>query len=207
MFGLFLSAFDTLPWDDVIYIYIFPRVSLQTLFFLRRVNSNWNCCVAEYFRVCQCYDFTDVGPRFNVRAFRIALGRNVAVRRLNLSNNRDWLVDGTLQPVLQANSRLAKLNLTRCSTLTSLTVLTLATCCPLLKELDMSCCHWLESEQFSVLMRQCHGMESLSVSGCWNLNDDAIMALADSCKRLGKVVLIRAKMQLPFIMFPQLCHC
>ena len=170
-------------------MYIFPRVSLQTLYFLRRVSRSWNCCVAEYFRVCQSYDFTDVGTRFNVRAFRIALGRNVAVRQLILRNNRDWLVDGTLEPVLQANTRLTKLTLTRCSTLTSLTALTMATCCPSLRELDLSCCHWLESEQFGVLVCRCQGMEMLSVSGCWNLNDDAIMALADSCKRFGKVVL------------------
>ena len=160
-------------------------MSLQTLFILRSVSHSLHSCVTGYFQVCQDYDFTHVGPRFNSQSFRIALARNVAVRQLNLCNHRDWLVDDTLQHVLEANCKLAKINLTGCSTLTSLTVLTLASCCPLLKELDLSNCHWLESEQFDLLASKCQDLERVSVSGCWNLNDDAIVALADSCKRLA----------------------
>ena len=160
-------------------------MSLQTLFILRSVSHSLHSCVTGYFQVCQDYDFTHVGPRFNSQSFRIALARNVAVRQLNLCNHRDWLVDDTLQHVLEANCKLAKINLTGCSTLTSLTVLTLASCCPLLKELDLSNCHWLESEQFDLLASKCQDLERVSVSGCWNLNDDAIVALADACKRLA----------------------
>ncbi|KAI0237474.1 hypothetical protein LSAT2_011997 [Lamellibrachia satsuma] len=94
-------AFDTLPWDDIVYVYIFPLVSLQTLFILRSVSHSLHSCVTGYFQ-----------------------------------------------------------------------------------ELDLSNCHWLESEQFNLLASKCQDLERVSVSSCWNLNDDAIVALADSCKRI-----------------------
>jgi len=189
----YLSGFETLPWDDVIYIYIFPFVPLQTLFTLRGVSHSLHNCVTGYFEVCQRYDFTHVGHHFNSRAFKIVFSKNVGVRQLNLCNNRDWLVDGILQPVLQASHRLERINLTGCSTLTSRTVLTLASNCPLLRELDLSNCFWLESEQFKLLACKCQDLETVNVSGCWNLNDDAIVGLAESCKRLEMLFMISYK--------------
>ena len=174
---------DAIPWQDVLYVYVFPRLSLKTLCRLLAVSRQLNDCVRRYFHVCTAFSLTEVGSRFNAVPFEKLTAGNTLIQSLALPNAGDWLSDSILKPVIDANCRLSKIDLTHCTMLSDASLATLSVGCPQLCYMCLRECKWVGSKAFVLLVQGCPLLEHVDVVGCWGLNDTAVTALATSCNR------------------------
>ena len=55
------SSLITLPWEDVVFAYIFKALDCKDLFSLRRTCRTMRVMVEEYFAVAPVVDFSCVG--------------------------------------------------------------------------------------------------------------------------------------------------
>lgn len=174
---------DILPWEDVIFRYLFPRLSLPTLFQLRACSRQMKECTETYFTCCKSVDVSHISTKITVSAFILATHNNCVLRTLVLRNAKNWLVDAVLVPVFDIATYLVTVDLTGCTTLSNASLEKLAVCCPQIEHLSLGECHWLSKEGLLVLAMNSHQLRTLDLTACWQVDDESIMVIASFCKQ------------------------
>ena len=177
------TVFEILPWEDVIFMQIFRCLPLNSLFHIRGLSHMARTCVDQYFSRYPKVDLTLISKRFTAAAFQTVLCNNTMLQSLILRNCKDWLVDDVMKPVLLHETHLKEVDLTSCSSLSSMTVLRLATNAPKLQELYLRDCQWLSKEASMTVAMNCPMLQRLDLTGCWNLDDETIIAVSIHCKK------------------------
>ena len=178
-----ITILDVLPWDDVLFKSIFPCLELTTLFQLRTVSQQFKSCIEGYFSCCRRVNLCRVSLRFTVDAFELLTYNNYSLRTLVLRNSKNWLSDPVLNPVLENNANLNKIDLTNCTSLSSTCLQCLAISCKNIQEILLRDCHWVSVEGLMIIAQNCLNLQKVDLSGCWEINDNAIITLARSCQK------------------------
>ena len=185
---IFPNVFS-LPWEDVVFLHIFPHFTIPQLFKFRRVCRFCRDACDSYFAWQRTLDCSRVSSRLTSSAFTLMTKSNSCLRTLVLKNCKSWLCDDVLVEILKRNTRLYELDLTACSSLTNLTLFTLADFNPGLKVLKLRECRWVSSDAITQLSLCCNGLQYIDLAGCWDVSDSCVSSLASCCNELQIVVL------------------
>lgn len=177
-----MSVLD-LPWHDVVFRHILPCLTLQNQVQLRNVSKRFREMLTEFFRTNNILDLSRCAGKMNKEAFNIISKDNFLLQTLVLRNAKGWLRDDMLQEILIRNTRLRKLDLTNCSSVSNTSLQVLALNCPDLHTLILYDCHWTSVEGMTAVALNCRGLEHVDITGCWCINDDVIILLALHCKK------------------------
>ncbi len=58
-----LTLFDMLPWEDVLYRWVFPCLPLPDIFQLRAASSQALDCVNQYFTCCRFINTSQINSK------------------------------------------------------------------------------------------------------------------------------------------------
>lgn len=179
----------SLPQEDVIFQQIFSRLSIIQLFLCRRVNRLFKELCDAYFRVWKSVDFAPVANRMTESAFEMITQESTNLQEILVKHCKSWLRESTFVGILQRNHRLKKLDVTGCSSLTNVTLSSLAKFCCSLKELSLRECRWVSAEALVQLAMACNQLEFIDLTGCWQVNDKCVCFCVSSCTGLKEIVL------------------
>lgn len=177
-------GFTDLPWEDIIFRYILPCLPLTCQFKLRSVSREFNELIRAYFQSCRTCNICRVVTQITPQAFQILTEDNTSLTSLVLRNGQNWLTDALLIPVLSNNSKLQKIDLTHCSSVSNICLQKISTSCFQLTSLSLRECHWVSESGMTVVLLNCPNLSQLDLTGCWLLNDDVIILIAQICKNL-----------------------
>ena len=184
-----LSSFETehlqdlqmtlldLPWEQVLCSHILPYLSTKDLFYLRSVSRGCQALVQTHFHLQFHVNTNSIGDRFTPEAFCTMTRDSTCLRTLCLRGAKSWLTSDILLPVIAANSRLEKIDLTGCLALSGVVVYSIGVNCKSLRHLCLENCVGLVLDNFLSLMQDQSCLEFLDLSGCWNLDDDLVVQL------------------------------
>uniref|UniRef100_A0A182JBB3 F-box/LRR-repeat protein 15-like leucin rich repeat domain-containing protein n=1 Tax=Anopheles atroparvus TaxID=41427 RepID=A0A182JBB3_ANOAO len=155
-----LSLFD-IVWEDVLYVKLFPLLSLKDLFSLR-------CC-------------SQLAKSFVDNGFQ-------RLREINLSGNNSPHLDLAFQVLSENcknnNRRLTKINLSDCLNITPRSMQPVIVGCKQLTTLKLSHCHWLTIGAMEALTLHHTKIVELDVSYCAALNERCISVFLLNCRML-----------------------
>lgn len=181
--------FFSLPWEDVVFLHIFPHFTIPQLFQFRRVCRFCRDACDSYFAWQRSLDCCQVSSRLTSNAFTLITKSNSCLRLLKLKNCKNWLSDTVLVEILKRNPRLYELDLTGCSCLTNATLFTLAEFNPGLKVLKLRECRWVSSDAITQVSLCCNGLQHVDLTGCWEVMDSCVSSLASCCNGLQTLLL------------------
>ena len=171
-----------LPWDDVIYKYMFPLLDLISLFRLRQMNSEWLKCVTSYFEQSKFLHIVN-SRKFTEAQFYIMTCDSYNLRSVRLRQCNDWLNDSVLLPCIVNNNNLERIDISGSTCLSGKSITSVSSCCPNLKELSLRDCHWLSDADLNSVSMKCLALERLDITGCWDITDSSIKNIATLCLR------------------------
>ena len=177
------DPFQILPWEDVIFKYIFNSLHIHTLCHLRAVSTTCLHCVQEYLKVKRTINLTWIPLRFNETAFRWLIDGNKSIRRLILRNSKGWMTDLLLQPVLESNKMIKHADFKNCTAISNNSILKLAENNPSLEIIGLQECVWLSVQALKGLSANSPNLHTVNLTGCWEINDDAVISLIHSCQK------------------------
>ncbi|XP_067046185.1 F-box/LRR-repeat protein 15-like [Acropora muricata] len=181
--------FFNLPLEDVIFLHIFPHFTIPQLCHCRKVCKFFREACDSYFAWQKSLDCSQVASRLSAKAFSLITQGNSSLRVLVLKNCKSWLDETLLVDILKRNTRLCELDLTACSSLTNLSLFTLAECNSSLKVLKVRECRWVSSDAIIQVSLCCIGLQRVDLSGCWEVTDACVSSLASCCKELETLLL------------------
>ena len=186
-----MALFSILPLEDVIFLHIFPHFTLPELFKCRRVCKFFREACDSYFAWQRSLDCSQVcsRSRLTADAFRLITRANSSLQLLVLKSCKSWLDDTVLVEILKRNTRLCELDLTACSSLTNLSLFTLAEFNSGLKVLKLRECRWVSSDAIIQVSLCCNGLQHVDLTGCWEVTDSCVSSLASCCSGLQTLLL------------------
>lgn len=177
----------SLPWEDVIFTSILPRLTLAEVCKLRLVSHSFNQLCLEYFTCCSSYDLSPFAASLRSHHLQWLLSSNRSIQCLNVTDCKDLLNDDNFIPLIYQNKYIRKLWLSGCSKLTNSSIHTIAIHCPYLVELHLNECRWLSKESVLLLSANCHQLEVFSCRGCWDIEDECVISLSINCLNLKNI--------------------
>ncbi|ESO83451.1 hypothetical protein LOTGIDRAFT_207352 [Lottia gigantea] len=166
--------FLDLPWEHVICKKILRCLRIGNLFRLRAVCKDFRDLVQLYFDTGFYLNLLPCSGHMTSAAFVIITRNCYCIKRMNLSNGRNWLQNDNLIPVLRNNNQLIVINLTGCSSLTNISLQAIASNCPGLQTLILRDCYWINNEGILSVCLNCKEIVHLDLTGCWNIGDSTI---------------------------------
>ena len=173
---------DMLPWEDVLYKYVLPRLTLPELFGLRCCSRQANTCVDQYFTCCRCLNLVHVSARVTPATFRLMTPGNACLQQMILRNCK-WLTDTLVVPVVDPAHLLHTLDLSNCTGLGNASLQKVAISCPNLAVLLLRDCHWVSTDGMLVITLHCRNLTRLDITACWEIDDDTVITLAKMCDK------------------------
>ena len=184
------SNFASLPWEDVVFLHIFPHFTIPELFNFRKVCQFCRDACDSYFASQRVLDCSQVSSRLTSGALMLMTKSNFSLRRLRLKNCKSWLCDTVLVEILKRNTRLCELDLTACSGLTNLALFAVALYCNRgLKVFKLRECHWVSCVSITQISLSCSSLEHVDLTGCSDIIDSCVSSLASCCSGLKTLVL------------------
>ncbi|XP_058125511.1 F-box/LRR-repeat protein 15 [Anopheles ziemanni] len=177
-----LSLFD-IVWEDVLYVKLFPLLSLKDLFSLRCCSQLAKTFVDNGFHRLREINLSGNNSPQLDQAFQVLATNCSNVRVLNLARCH-WVQDGILFPFLQKNRRLVKINLSDCMNITPRSLQPVIVGCKQLTTLKLSHCHWLTIGAMEALTLHHTKIQELDVSHCAALNERCISVFLLNCRML-----------------------
>ncbi|XP_050710877.1 F-box/LRR-repeat protein 15-like isoform X3 [Eriocheir sinensis] len=143
-----------LPWHDVIYQHIFPRLSVVELCRLAAVSRAFHRVSKEYFHTCKEIDVSDYNMTDD--DFRMITLECRNLQRLSVARC-SWLSDGPLITLFRQSPNLVYVDLRGCCSLNGGALQILAVKCKKLKFLLVDGCPWFTGGSLQALtLHQVH---------------------------------------------------
>lgn len=108
------------------------------------------------------------------------------IKRLNLASLADGVSDGSVMP-LAVCSRVERLTLTNCRSLTDSGLIALVENSSSLLALDISNDKNITEESINAIAAHCKRLQGLNISGCENISNESMLTLAHNCKYIKRV--------------------
>lgn len=172
-----------LPWDDVVFLHIFPCLDLKALFCLAGGCSILRQMVHTYLKKMRIVNIGKYGSRFTEQALNFLLGQLCACQKLILKNCKSTLTDSILSLALKNNNMLKHLDVSNCSGLSDHSLQSLSVSCLEITHLSLQNCVWLSPEAITNVALHCIKLKSLDLSGCWHVTDAAIITISLACRK------------------------
>ncbi|XP_050710876.1 F-box/LRR-repeat protein 15-like isoform X2 [Eriocheir sinensis] len=160
-----------LPWHDVIYQHIFPRLSVVELCRLAAVSRAFHRVSKEYFHTCKEIDVSDYNMTDD--DFRMITLECRNLQRLSVARC-SWLSDGPLITLFRQSPNLVYVDLRGCCSLNGGALQILAVKCKKLKFLLVDGCPWFTGGSLQALTLHQSELLSFSTGGCWGMEDQDI---------------------------------
>jgi hypothetical protein len=162
---------------------------LQTLHVFRQdrsANPVTNVGVRALLERCPLLRETDVEyADYISHELRMELVRRCDFTRFYVGGLWRGLDNSCLQEILRLSGRLTSLHVKSCEWLLDATLLVCAQHCPLLTDLSLTSCEAITPEGVVWLVVGCGAtLKSVTLSGCAQLGDEVVMAIADHCPGL-----------------------
>lgn len=186
----FQTTLLDIPWHDVLFTHIFPKLNLKEIFRLRQVSSELKLAVTEYFKLNKTVELSSMNSVFNSKAFTLLTSEASCIRRLILSNCK-WLTNSCLRPVLEKNKNLVELDISGCSSVTNECLLVLAENAKFLQRLCLKNCHWVSASAVISIAFHCQYLENVDLASCWEVNDEAVCQLVSHGSSLKNLSIAR----------------
>jgi F-box/leucine-rich repeat protein 15 len=187
-FGSSIVFFD-LPWEDIVFSHIFNTMSLSQISLCRRVCKTFKDICDNYFKTCRVLNCSEAKDRLTPEAFDFITRGNTSLQRLILNNCRNSVSEGVLVKILKENPNITHLDLSGLSSLTNLTLFTIAEHCKMLKVIRLSECRWVSSDGIVNLSLCCADLEHIDLTGCWEVTDYCITSLSSFCNKIKYISL------------------
>lgn len=175
-----VSIFD-IPWQEVLCRHVLSHLNLPTLFSLRLVSQKFCSLVDLHFSLVFTINTSTYADCFSSAAFTVLTSRNSFLKKMILCNSKDWLSDVSLLPVIQNNPLLDTIDLANCLSISNASLYTIGAYCHKLRWLSLRGCVWVTSDGMLPLIANQQPLEYVDLSGCWNLDDEAIIQLVQYC--------------------------
>ena len=182
-------TFFHLPREDVVFQHVFSRLDIVQLFQCRRVCKLFKEICEAYFRAWKVLDCASVASRMTEQSFELITRDSTKLQQIILKYCKSWLRESSFVEILKRNDRVQKLDLTGCSSLTNVSLFSLASFCLSLKELWLRECRWVSVEALSQLAMNCNKLEFIDLTGCWQVTDNCVCLLATFCENLRYITL------------------
>nr|CAB3245087.1 F-box/LRR-repeat protein 15 [Phallusia mammillata] len=184
-----MDMVSSLPLHDVVFPKIFKYLSIEELFTLRMVSKTYCHTIKEYFKQCLKLDLSQVvnKTKFTSDAFKILTDENEVLQDLNLTDANHWLTDDLLVPVVCSCPQLNKIDVTNCTQLSNRSLCMMGTYCNQLTHVTLQGCHWVDKDNYLVLVSNNPNLLFLNVSSCWSLDDECMCITANKCNKLQTV--------------------
>ena len=176
-----------LPWEDLVFAHIFPKLNLADLCRLCQSCRAMQKCIMNYFSVMRHLDLTYTGPRFAAKHLQQITEDSHNLQSLDLSAAKRWLDNEDVLTIVHHNPGLESINLHGCSFLKVGLLQEVGMSCRNLKKADLGDCHWVTTGDLLQLAAECPQLNHIDLAGCWNLNDDTFLELIHSCKLLRHI--------------------
>ena len=178
------SFLDVLPWEDIIFKYIFPCLNVKELFQVRATCGLCHECVTEYFIKMKRLVICNMGPKFNSQMFHLITHNNSSLQTVVIRNSSGWIADECIIPVLEHNSGIKHADLSENTSLSDKSLQRLVVMSGrVLRTLVLRECAWLSSSMVTQVAINCPGLEKLDITGCWDVRDSSIINLSRICRR------------------------
>jgi hypothetical protein len=114
-----------------------------------------------------------------------------ALRYLSLNYCRTWVTDRLVASICRTFARLVELHLKDCHQITDAALEALNSSCRSVSVVRLDFCHALSSAAINQLaLSMASGLRSIGLSGCYQIDDHAIEAIAMSCPNLMAITLV-----------------
>ncbi|CAH1799963.1 unnamed protein product [Owenia fusiformis] len=184
------SSLIDLPWEDVVFRHILPRLRMSSIFKLRTTSRDYLEMVDGFLINMRTLDLSK-DLKFNKRAFELVTKGNSSLRKLILKNTKDWLTDSVLVAVIMNNSRLLTIDLTSCTCITNASLIRIGNSCRNLEQLYLRDCCWITTSGLNAIAMNCPNLTKLDIKGCWNLSDEDVQMIVMMCGKLTFISLAR----------------
>lgn len=108
------------------------------------------------------------------------------IKRLNLAALAEGVNDGSVMP-LAVCTRVERLTLTNCHSLTDVGLIPLVRSSQHLLALDISGDSHITEASVLAIAENCHRLQGLNISGCRQVSNESLAQLAESCRFLKRV--------------------
>ncbi|CAH0393691.1 unnamed protein product [Bemisia tabaci] len=165
--------FISLLQEDIIYPYIFSKLSLKDYFNLRCLSKAYKELVDCYFQQLKTLDLSNY-KNFSEDAFRI-LNLNCTHLTCIQLKSCPWITNELLIPLFKNNKNIVSLNLSHCENLTAACLQPVIVSCKELKDLDLSGNHWLTNGCLEALIFHHTNLCSLNLADCSQISDQSVI--------------------------------
>ncbi|XP_063591139.1 F-box/LRR-repeat protein 15-like [Penaeus indicus] len=157
-----------LPWEDIIYCYIFPHLSAADLWRFRGVCKKFEALFCAYMQACEKLDLTT--SKMTDEVFQKMTKDCANLQWLSMAQC-SWVNDASLMKIFRTNPRLRYVNLSGCSSLSGASLQVLVVNCKKLHTLLLANCPWLTQGGWEVTVFHQSNLRCFNASGCWDVND------------------------------------
>ncbi|XP_068202471.1 F-box/LRR-repeat protein 15 isoform X3 [Palaemon carinicauda] len=171
-----------LPWDDVIFRHIFPKLSAADLCRLRRVCQEFLELHIQYMASCTHLDLSK-STMTNEVFQKSAVVNCKKLTSLYLAD-LPWLTRGGWQVITLHLAGLQKIDARACWDADDETLKNFFLKFRGLKEVRLSKVGTVSDNSLYFLAHSCQELEVLDVSHCWLVSEDGIKQVVEYCKRL-----------------------
>jgi hypothetical protein len=162
---------------------------LEKLIVFRSEQQGTDVGVRAVLQGCPLLQETDVEYAEGISTeLRMELARR---RNLTALRTRDWvgMDDELAQGVLKASPNLIRLMCNSCCEwLTDVTLAVCAQHCPRVQHIELLCCPRITNNAVRVLVSSLVNLRSVDLSGCSQLTDDTMLAIAEHCPALERIL-------------------
>jgi len=137
-----------LPWEDVLFASLLPCLQPNDWLALSRTCKACNKMVSEFIKQNKRLVFPPGSG--SVKTFELLTRRSVNLRVAGFSFCT-WLTDALLQPVVEQNLLLERLDISGCTSLTDTLLLRVSVCLTRLTHLTLSHCPWVSGASIEFL--------------------------------------------------------
>ena len=181
-----LNLFD-LPWQDVVYLHIFPKLHLTDLFRLRVASKTSHRCITWYLAVMKQLSLTYTGPKFNTDHLTAITRTSYMIQDLDLSAAKQWLQNDIVINIIRQNTSMETINIRGCVMLRLGLLEAIGMYCKQLKKANFGSCIHITDQEVLKMTQECTKLEHLDLSGCWNINNNTIIRTVHMCKQLRHI--------------------
>lgn len=208
------TIFDII-WDDVLFEYVVPHLSIKDLFNLRCCSRLSKAFVEFVFKKLKTINLSNFNSPNIELAFEVLANHCNNVRELSLAKC-NWLDDRLLSTMLENNKNLTSVNLNDCNSITAPSLQPIIIKCKNLKTLNLSKCYWLtvgaidalvlhhndlidvdishcntiETKSLILLLHKFVNLKVLSLAYLGSVTDSVLLAMVKSCKKIQHLCLV-----------------
>ncbi|KAI5755567.1 hypothetical protein M8J77_018025 [Diaphorina citri] len=176
-----------LLWNDIIFQYIFPLLSIRDLYRLRATSKSYKELVEAYFfQLKSLHLHSEQLTQFGLEPFKVLTSCCFNIRKVNFTAC-SWLTDEALINFFTQNKHIVDVNLSLCINLSSKCLQPLIVHAKNLRVLKLNNCTWFTSGCLEALTLHQHHLENIDFSNTCIGDHNTMNMFLKKSKHLSKI--------------------